>query len=67
MNREKIYEATEFENIKEMMYETVKKYKTNIAFTLKYKEEKDVRYEDITYEKFLEEVNNSLEKLIVSN
>lgn len=63
MNREKIYEATEFENIKEMMYETIKKYKTNIAFTLKYKEEKDVRYEDITYEKFLEEVNNLGTKL----
>lgn len=63
MNREKIYEANEFENIKEIMYETVKKYKTNIAFTLKYKEEKDVRYEDITYEKFLEEVNNLGTKL----
>ena len=63
MNREKIYEANEFENIKEIMYETAKKYKTNIAFTLKYKEEKDVRYEDITYEKFLEEVNNLGTKL----
>lgn len=63
MNREKIYEANEFENIKEIMYETAKKYKTNIAFTLKYKEEKNVRYEDITYEKFLEEVNNLGTKL----
>ena len=35
MNREKIYEATECENIKEIMYKTVKKFKTNIAFTLK--------------------------------
>ena len=63
MNREKIYEATEFENKKEIMYETVKKYKSNIAFTLKYKEEKDVRYEDITYQRFLEEVNSLGTKL----
>ena len=47
MNREKIYEATEFENIKEITYETVRKYKDNTAFTLKYKEEKNVKYEDI--------------------
>ena len=63
MNREKIYEATECENIKEIMYKTVKKFKTNIAFTLKYKEEKNVRYEDITYERFLDEVNNLGTKL----
>ena len=63
MNREQLYKAIECENIKEIMYETVKKYKTNTAFTLKYKEEKDIRYEDITYERFLEEVNNLGTKL----
>lgn len=63
MNREKIYEATEFENIKEIVYETVRKYKDNTAFTLKYKEEKNVKYEDISYGRFLENVNSLGTKL----
>lgn len=63
MNREKIYEATEFENIKEIIYETVRKYKDNTAFTLKYKEEKNVKYEDISYGRFLENVNSLGTKL----
>ena len=63
MNREKIYEATEFENIKEIIYETVRKYKDNTAFTLKYKEEKNVKYEDISYRRFLENVNSLGTKL----
>ena len=63
MNREKIYEATEFDNIKEIIYETVRKYKDNIAFTLKHKEEKNIKYEDISYGMFLKEVNNLGTKL----
>lgn len=57
MVRKKLYETTEFENIKEIIYETVKKYKDNTAFTLKYKDEKNIRYEDISYEKLLQEIN----------
>ncbi len=57
MIRKKLYEATEFDNIKEIMYNTVKKYKNNIAFTLKYKNKEDVIYEDISYERLLEEIN----------
>ncbi len=63
MNREKIYEATELDNVKEMMYASVEKYKDNIAFVIKHKEEKAVRYENISYEQFLEEINNLGTKL----
>lgn len=47
-----------FNNIKEVIYFSVKKYPKNIAFRLKEKSEEETNYIDITYEKFLEEVNN---------
>ena len=56
--RERYFEATEFENIKEIIYNSAKKYGNNRAFILKYKNGKNVEYEDITYEKLLEEINN---------
>lgn len=56
--RERYFEATEFENIKEIIYNSAKKYGKNRAFILKYKNGKNVEYEDITYEKLLEEINN---------
>lgn len=39
-------------NIKEVMEETVRKYKNNVAFKIKHKNGKDVSYEEITYEKY---------------
>ena len=57
MSREKIYEATELENVKEIIYDSIKKYKDNVAFVIKHKEEKEVTYENISYEQFLEEIN----------
>lgn len=57
MKRERYFEATEFENIREIIYNSVKKYGDNTAFILKQKTDKDIKYENITYKKFLEEIN----------
>lgn len=57
MGREKYFEATEFDNIKELIKESVKKYKEKTAFIIKHKEQKEVSYENISYSKLLEEVN----------
>ncbi len=58
MERERYFDATEFENVKELMYDAVKKYDEKIAFIIKHKKEKEVEYENITYKKFLEEIND---------
>ena len=57
MERERYFDATEFENVKELMYDAVKKYDEKIAFIIKHKKEKEVEYENITYKKLLEEIN----------
>lgn len=54
---EKIFEATEFKNIKEIIYHSAEVYAKNIAFTIKHKEEKQVNYEDVTYERLLKDIN----------
>ena len=46
-----------FENIKELLYGTVKKHENNIAYCIKTEKEKKVTYRDITYKELLEEVN----------
>ena len=57
MEREKYFKATEFENIKDLIYDAVKKYNEKTAFTIKHKQEKSIRYEDVSYTRLLEEVN----------
>lgn len=57
MKRERYFEATEFENIKEILYHSSEKYGENTAFILKHKEDKKVEYENISYRRLLEEVN----------
>lgn len=57
MKGKKMFEATEFNNIKEIIYYSANKYKDNIAFTIKHKENKEVKYENITFRKFLEDIN----------
>ena len=47
-----------FKNVKEMMYNSLRLYKSNIAFTIKHKKDKKVEYENITYKNLLEDVNN---------
>ena len=57
MKNNKIFEATEFKDIKEIMYNSANKYADNIAFTIKKKQNKEVTYKDITYRQLLEDVN----------
>lgn len=47
----------EFKNLKEVMEETLRKYKNNIAYKIKQKNGKDISYEDITYEKYDNDIN----------
>lgn len=47
-----------FKNVKEVMYNSLRLYKNNIAFTIKHKKDKKVEYENITYKNLLDEVNN---------
>ena len=56
--RERYFEATGFENIKDIIYNSAKKYKDNTAFILKHKKDEKIQYENITYKKLLEEVNS---------
>ncbi len=57
MEREKYFEATEFENIKELIYDAVQKYNEKTAFILKHKKDKEISYENISYTRLLEEIN----------
>ena len=40
---ERIFEVTEFKNIKEILYHSAEVYAKNIAFRIKHKEEKEAR------------------------
>lgn len=68
--REKINDIPKFENVKELLYHSVSKYTNNIAFTVKNKVGKEVKYIDYTYTKLLEDINSfgsSLYKLNLEN
>ena len=52
-----LYHAQEFNNIKEIIYNSVEQYSKNIAFVIKHTENKKVEYENITYKQLLEDVN----------
>ena len=57
MNKEKEFEATEFNNIKEIIYNSAKKYNEKTAFIIKNKNGKEVNYTNISYSKLLEDIN----------
>lgn len=57
MERKRYFEATECENVREILYNSAKKYGDNTAFILKHKENNDVKYENVSYKRLLEEVN----------
>ena len=63
MKRERYFEATEFENIKEIIYNSAKLYENNTAFIIKHKEGKNTSYENISYKKLLEDINSLGTKL----
>ncbi len=58
MKNLKIFEATEFQNIKEIIYHSAKIYAEKIAFVIKHKEKDKTTYENITYKKLLEDINS---------
>ncbi len=53
----KIFEAKEFNNIKEIIYHCTNKYSDKIAFVIKHQENKKVTYENVTYKELLEDIN----------
>ena len=57
MKNQIIFKATEFNNIKEIIYNSVDKYSNHIAFVIKHQENKKVSYENVTYKRFLEDIN----------
>ena len=57
MEKQRYFESTKFENIKELIYHSAEEYGNNTAFILKKKEDKKIEYKNISYKKLLEEVN----------
>ena len=52
-----LYEAKEFNNLREILQNSAKEYPNNFAFIIKNKEGKETTYRNITYTKFLEDIN----------
>ena len=57
MKKERYFNAIEFKDIKGIIYNSAKQYAQNIAFTIKHKNDKEVTYENITFKKFLQDIN----------
>lgn len=57
MENKKIFDAKEFKNVKEIIYESAEKYSEKIAFVIKHQENKTKNYENITYKMLLEDIN----------
>ena len=56
--KNQLREVPKFENIKEIIYNSVKLYPENIAFTIKEKKEGDkIEYKNVTYTQLLEDIN----------
>ena len=56
--KNQLREVPKFENIKEIIYNSVKLYPENIAYTIKEKKEGDkVEYKNITFNQLLEDIN----------
>lgn len=56
--KNKFRDVPEFHNIKEIILNSVKLYKDNIAFVTKVKEKKEVKYINHTYQDFLNDINS---------
>lgn len=58
MKSERIFKVPEVHNMKEVIYNAVKNYSENIAFVIKHQNgKKEVEYENVTYKRFLEDIN----------
>ncbi len=53
----KLYDANKYNNLKELVDETVKLYPNNTAFVLKQTQGKDVKYKNITFDMFGKDIN----------
>lgn len=53
----KIYDAKEFKNVREIIDNSVDLYPNNNAFIIKEKQGKDVKYKNITYKEFQNQIN----------
>ena len=56
MKKLKLEPAQEFETVRDCLKAAIKKYAKNVAFVVKHKQDKNVTYADITYEKFGEDI-----------
>ena len=65
-SKNKLYEATKYENVREVIQDAVNKYKDNKAFILKKKVDDKVEYTNITYAEFQSNIN-ALGTALVSN
>ncbi len=57
MKSKRIFNAPEVQNMKEVIYNAVKNYSENIAFVIKHINGKEFEYENVTYKRFLEDIN----------
>ena len=67
MEKNNLYFAKEFNNLKEILYNSVEEYGDNIAFVTKYKQNNEVKYENKTYKELLEDINALGTKLFQMN
>lgn len=58
MKNEKIFDANELYNLKEIIYNSVALYGNQDAFLIKHKVKEKIEYENITYTKMLEDINS---------
>lgn len=58
MKKVLIYEAKEFKSMKEMLVNSGIEFAERDAFVIKHKVDKQVEYENITYERFAREINS---------
>ena len=52
------FKVKEFNNMKEIIYNSAEVYSQNIAFVIKNKEGKNISYTNISYKNLLEDINS---------
>ena len=55
--KKKYLKKDDFISLKELINTSAKKYPNEKAFIIKHKNNKDISYENITYKKFLQDIN----------
>ena len=58
MKKSNIREATKFDDIREIIYNSAKIYSNNIAFVTKITNGKEITYKNTTYKELLEDINS---------